>query len=36
MAAMLAIVPGATHYDIVGNPAMASIVSAFLAQKIPK
>jgi pimeloyl-ACP methyl ester carboxylesterase len=30
--AQLAIVPGATHRDLVGNPALGSIVEAFLSQ----
>ena len=31
--AQLAIVPGATHRDLIGNPALGSIVEAFLSQK---
>ncbi|MBC7788569.1 MAG: hypothetical protein H7Z74_01375 [Anaerolineae bacterium] len=31
--AQLAIVPGATHMDLIGNPALGSIVEAFLSQK---
>ena len=35
-AAQLAIVPGTTHRDLVGNPALASIVEAFLSQAIAR
>jgi pimeloyl-ACP methyl ester carboxylesterase len=31
----LAILPGATHYDIVGSPALAAIVEPFLAAPVP-